>query len=237
MREGRGDVVRGLGELPVPDVRRVHQHLEHRGAGLTRRRRRGVHLLGEDVQPAAVVQRDAEHVGDDVGRELAGDVVDEVALAALDDGVDDLLGELGDASAVGLRLVGLERVADEPPVAVVLRRVLEQHHLPHRAEALLGDVVQVDAALLVGERAVVTSDRADVGVLGDRPEVALRTCVPVDGVVLAQPREGVVRLSAVEGLRVDEVDLRTRVRAHPRDFSSAAETSFTSTSRCEGLTR
>ena len=32
--------------------------------------------------------------------------------------------------------VGLERVADEPPVAMVLRRVLVQHHLPDGAEPL-----------------------------------------------------------------------------------------------------
>ena len=99
VHEGRRDVAGGLGELAIPDVRRVQQHLEHRRTRFFGRRAGRVHLLREDVQPAAVVQRDAEHVGDDVGRELAGDVLDEVALATLDDLVDDLRGELGDAPA------------------------------------------------------------------------------------------------------------------------------------------
>ena len=83
-----------LGNLPG-----VVEHLDHRrepgafGHGLGG----GVDGLGQVVELAAVVERDAEQLGDHERGHLAGDVRDCVALAPSDHAVDDLGGELLDA--------------------------------------------------------------------------------------------------------------------------------------------
>ena len=59
--------------------------------------RGGVHALGEAVEPAAVVERDADQLGDDVRRQLAGDVGDEVAGAGRRHRVDDAARQPADA--------------------------------------------------------------------------------------------------------------------------------------------
>ena len=85
-----------LGNLPG-----VVEHLDDRcepgafGHGLGG----GVDGLGQVVELASVVERDAEQLGDHERGHLAGDVGDGVALAPLDHAVDDLGGELLDAQA------------------------------------------------------------------------------------------------------------------------------------------
>jgi hypothetical protein len=83
----------------------------------------------------------------------------------------------------------------------------EEHHLADRLEALGTDVVDVDAAGVVGEGLMVASGRADVGVPREGPEErAVVGGVAVDGIVGAEPAELIVRLSVGEGGRRDEVD-------------------------------
>jgi hypothetical protein len=53
--------------------------------------------LGQRVETAPVLQREAEQVGDHERRHLAGYVGDQVARASFRDGVDDPRGELLDA--------------------------------------------------------------------------------------------------------------------------------------------
>ena len=110
----------------------VRQHLERRrtallggGDGVVGR----VHQLGEFVEPLTVRTRDAHQLGDQAGRQTAGDVVDEVALAAFDHVVDDLAGEFPDPVAEQLGALRGEPPADEELEPVVLRWVHHQHHL------------------------------------------------------------------------------------------------------------
>ena len=76
---------------------------------------RSVDGLGQVVEPAPVVERDAEQLGDDKRRHLARDVGDGVALAPLDHGVDDLGGELVDAQPQPFRRPGRELAVDDAP--------------------------------------------------------------------------------------------------------------------------
>ena len=117
----------------------------------------------------------------------------EVALAALDDVVDDLAGQLLDRGGQHLGVARREAAADEQLEAVVLGRV------HRRASSGAGSTRSIVVGLghhhAAGGRAEqprLAADGADVGVAGDRPEarpVDLR--VPVDGVVRPQP--GVLR--------------------------------------------
>ena len=100
LHERRGDVVARLGPLAGGDlagVRRASRAsprlaLLGRGDGVVGR----VHQLGQLVEPLAVGTGDAHQLGDQARRQPPGDVVHEVALAALDDVVDDLAGQLLD---------------------------------------------------------------------------------------------------------------------------------------------
>ena len=81
-----------------------------------------------------------EQVGDDDKRELGGDVGDEVGLALLDHGVDDLVGGLVDLLLeLGDHARG-EALVHEPPVAGVQRRVHVEHEQTQLLDCFLGHV-------------------------------------------------------------------------------------------------
>ncbi len=122
----------GFGPLAGRRLAGVAEHLDHRGVPLVGRCHRvvgRVHQLGELVQSLAVGTRDAHQLGDQPRRQATGDVAHEVALASVDDVVDDLARQLLDAVAQQLRVLRREPPADEQLEAVVLRRVHVQHHL------------------------------------------------------------------------------------------------------------
>ena len=119
-------------------------------------------------------------------------------------------GQLLDPTAQRLRRLRREAAADEQLEAVVLGRVHHQHHLAHPGEVLLGRLGHRDAPRRRAEQARLTTDGADVVVLGDRPEprpVGLR--VPVHRIVGPQPRVLVPRVVPVEGVVGREVDRRS----------------------------
>ena len=110
--------------------------------------------------------RDAHHVDDDPQRQGGGHVGDEVALAALDDLVDDLRRDRLDVTLHLVELAGREPPGDDPPHPGVLGVV----HVDHRAEELeelrghVGDVGARPGA--EQRRALRRLD--DVGVAGQR---------------------------------------------------------------------
>jgi hypothetical protein len=185
----------------------VGEHLEHRRhlGALGHRLGSGVDGLGQLVQAAPVIERDAEEFGDHERGQLAGDVGHEVALAPLDHGVDDRGGERLDAVTQPDRRPGREAPVDEAPVAGVPGRVHGQHHLVIAEDVT--DGIRDHDRRHRREGLGVAADRLHVLVAGDRPESrAVGFGVAVDGVVLAQPPVLVVGLAGGERRRREEVD-------------------------------
>jgi len=148
--------------------------------------------------------RDRGHVADDLERERRGDLGDEVALALLDDGVDDRLG--------GARHVGLDPVDHAGREAArhdaAQSRVARVVHVDHRAEELVegGRHVADVRALTGAEEFGLARHFEDVGVLGHRPEARaarqdhdLGLLVPRDRALAPQRCEGAFAL--LEGPR------------------------------------
>ena len=81
------------------EIERVaeHFHPSRRALLLVHRLMRGMHLLGERVEPPPIRERDAHQLGDNIGRQHAGDIRHQVAFAALDNIVDDFFRQLLDA--------------------------------------------------------------------------------------------------------------------------------------------
>ena len=215
LHQCRRDVVARVRTLLVGHRLGVGEHLDDRHALLLGRRNRivgGVHDLGELVQPLAIGARDAHQFGDQTRRQAAGDVVHEIAFAALDDVIDDLLRKFGDA--VGEKVCVLR---GEPPThqeleAVVLGRVHVQHHLAPGSQVHLVRLGQHRAARVRAVRARLAADRADVVVLGDRPETrTVGLVVPEHRRVGPQPCVLLPRVARGERGRRREVDVRSVV--------------------------
>ena len=155
---------------------------------------------------------------------------------AVGDPVDDPRRQHLDARPHRLRDLRDELPGDDLAQRRVPRRVRHQHHLV---------VAELDAASsgirMLGtdeKRGRVAAHRPDVGVAGDRPEpVAARLGVPVHRVVLAQPRELVVRLAVRERARREQIDVR-HGRESARDPSGRArKATFTRRRRPRSLVR
>ena len=140
----------------------------------------------------------AERVADHDHRQVGGDLVDEVALAPLDDGVDDLVCTPGGRAA---RLSRTRRGVK--PLFTSLRR----WRWAGSSMSIIigrGPLVRADAAG-VAEHLGSPRHVLDVGVAGDAPHVA----VVVHRVVGPQPGQGGVVVAGPEGAaaEVDVVDV------------------------------
>ncbi len=183
---------------------------------------RGVHRRRRDVVDAvlavhdevglaaylrAVLLGDAHHLGDDVHRELAGEVGDPVELPAVAAQLETLgqiaVGELLDARQQVVDPARGEAARDEGAQPVLAGRVHaeDRHHLVGVGSP--GRLLDRDA-VGVGVGAVGPQRLGDVGVPRQRPEVERR--VVVERLVLAQPgvrRVGVLLERVVVGVERD----------------------------------
>ena len=208
-----GEVVGRPGALLGDHLGGVLEHLGDRlaaGAGRLRLRR-GMDDLGQLVELAAVVERQAHQLGDHERWHFAGDVGHEVALAPVRDRIDDLLGQRRDPLAAELRRRQRELAADQLAEARVLRRVHHQHHLVGPEPADFAQRVGDHDGGLARVGLEVAVDGPDVVVAGHRPEAAaVRLLVPVDRGVFAQPAELLVRLAGREARGGQQVDVHGR---------------------------
>ena len=149
---------------------RVAEHLRLRVARVRRAVDVGVHLFGQLVEHAPMLERDAHQVGDDHRRQLARHLRDEIACAERGDGIDDLPRHFGDAIVQPLHVARREPLVDEESQFGVLGRVHDDHHEPHLLEAGRVAVGDHHAARVRRERLAVARHRDAVAVAGERPE-------------------------------------------------------------------
>ena len=121
-----------------------------------------------DDDPALVL-RDAEDLGEDLHRDLRGDLAHEVELALGQGDVQHLPRDLADLLLPDVHRARREAPVDQPAQLVVARRVHVDHRLA-RLDVLGLEVLQRRAADLGGEELDVAVDVADVLVAGHRPE-------------------------------------------------------------------
>ena len=147
------------------------------------------HVVGPAQQVVSVAGRDAQHVADHDDGQRRRDVLDEVAVAPLADGVDD--GVAGQSHPVlhGPHPLGSEPLGDEPAAPHVLGRVEVDHHGQ-------GGELGPDP-LRAGKGLGVDRDLFDGRVAGRGPQVV--GLVVVERGVGPHPGVGVVGLPAVEG--------------------------------------
>jgi hypothetical protein len=176
-----------------------------------------VHHLGELVELAPVSERNADELGDQVGRQLARDVGNEVAFAARKHGVDDHATQLSDARLEPRDAARREAAVHEPAQARVGRRV---HAEEHQTRLLEVDRIRLRrwhvALQRRGEELRVARHRDHVGVFGDHPDAARdRVGVPEDRRLAPQRCEHLVGRSVRERRGVEQVgDLhRPTIRA------------------------
>ena len=185
VHELRGDVVGGLGQLPLAELhgelvelhRRRHQVLEAVDVLGVADAEDGV---GELEDPAVMRCGDAHHVADDLQRQGGGDLLDEVALSERRDAIDDLARL--DAHGVTQARHHLRREAAVDDAAQL--GVAGIVHRDHRAEELAdldGHVADVHALArredvgspARGPHVVVPGERPVTGPAGHRLELRL----------------------------------------------------------------
>ena len=157
---------------------------------------RGHDRVGPREDVGAVVLGDAHDVGDDVHRELVGDVLHEVAGARLGGGVEHAGGARGDLLVEPLDHAGRETRADQLAHARVVGRVGRHERVAALLVAGGGEAGAVERA----ERSPVARQRLQLGVTEHHPELdafgaALERGARVapDRVLVAQLAEQLVR--------------------------------------------
>ena len=198
--------------LVIRHAHRIVEHL-HRGNGPFLNCYRFVgrmHLLGQFVQMAAVLQRDTHKIGDNVGRQFARDIADQVAFAARDYPVDDLTRQLLDPGPPRLRGARFELLAHQHPVAGMLRRVHHQHHVARGRQRRFVAVADHYSTRKGGIGLGIASDRAHVVIACYSPESApMGLGMPIYGVVTPEPAELIVGLALRERGGTEQVDCRS----------------------------
>ncbi len=164
-----------------------------------------------------VLTGDAHHLGDDLKRELGGDVDHEVALAPPDDVVDDVDRDLADPFVEPLDHPGGEALVDQEADLGVPGRVHHQHHHPLLLELVVRGLEERDTPL-AREHPGVAADLLEVVVAHHAPKPrAVRFRMEVEGCVAAQRVEHVVRNPGHERVEIREVDTGDS-RAHRGPF-------------------
>ena len=164
----------------------------------------GHHRVRPVREALALVDREAEHLRDHDQRQRLGDVVDEVALAARRDVVDELARELADV----VHQLGDARAGEPAADQAALPRVLGVVHRHDRQR--VGAAALRPHALPAAEQLGLALDVRDVVVLRHDPDAVL--LVAVHGIVLAHPAEDVVRDTPHVQRGVEGVGLERRGR-------------------------
>jgi hypothetical protein len=186
-------------------LERLHDPIHD--VGRRRHRQSGDELVGPAQQHVAVLGLDAEEVADHDHRQVRGDVVHEVALAAGRDRVDELVADAADAGLVVLDPARRQPLVHEVPPAPVVGIVEVDHR---------GDRRRVRSrAHARAEGLRVLRDPQELRVRRDAPDAP--DLVPVDRRVLAHPREVPVRVVGVpEPIQESDRGIRGRRRHAPR---------------------
>ncbi len=162
-------------------------------------------------EPFAILDGQAEHLGDHDQRQRPRDVDHEIALATTRDVVDQLARELADVRHQLGDSRRREAAADHASLAGVLGIV-------HRHDRQRIGATSLRAhALLAAEQLRMPLDEGDVFVLGDDPQVVL--VVAVHGIVLAHPRVDVVGHATYVQRGIERVDLERRRRRSGHESS------------------
>ncbi|CAB4926354.1 unannotated protein [freshwater metagenome] len=202
-KEGREDVVGRVGAPLLEQGGQVVLGLGlHLGVVLCGRlideeaHGRSQHAVAPALEGTDRIGVQADLLGDDKARQGKGEGVDEVALALVDEGIDEVVGDAGDAGQHRLDHARRQRAVDEPAVAAMHRRIGALEGL-HMAPAHLGQVI-VEHAPEIGRSLAcqlldhdVVRERGRIGqhgfqiVIGrDDEEPGLGH--PIDGCTLAQ---------------------------------------------------
>ncbi len=207
--EQRSQVILRVGSLGREDLLAVGVHFAVGGPlGVDAHHiGRRVEHLGVVIEPPAVLEGDAEHLGDDETRHLAGEISDQVARAPFDDLVDNERRKLVDPMGQRAGSARCEAPADHAPHTRVHRRVGHQHHHMIGVPSFVVGISDHDRRLR-REGLSISADGLDIVIAGQDPitRTAVRLGVAVDGVVLPEPIEGLVRLTAGKAAMVVEVD-------------------------------
>ena len=157
---------------------------------------RGQHAVAPALERADRIGVQADLLGDDEARQGKRERVDEVALAPVDERVDQVIGDPGHARKHRLDHAGGQRAVDEPAIAAMHRRVGALQGL-HMTPADLGEVI-VEHAPEIGRS--LTCQLLDHDVVRERGRIGqhgLQIVVgrddeepgfghPIDGCPLAQ---------------------------------------------------
>ncbi len=159
-------------------------------------------------QPVAVAVGHAQQAAEHAHRQLLGHPVDELEPVALLAGLEHhAAGQPTDGLFVAVHLAATERLADQPPVAGVLGRVVLEH-VAAQFEVVALDLFQGDA-LRAAEQLDVLAHVQQVGVAGDGPEALAAVVLgpPAHRVGVAQPPERGVGEPVQVRVGVDDVEV------------------------------
>jgi hypothetical protein len=168
-------------ELPQPRAHGDHP-VAQLGAFLRAEVRGTAHQLGAidgpAVEIARPIQRRPHQPGDDLDRELVGEVRDEVAATVTGEGVDQPMTQTGDLLGVAVDQLRRECALSQVPQPGVVGRVERDQHpvgrpVGERACELRAELHEPDD-LPGGVRRGVPQHLHDVGVAGDAPHVPFR---------------------------------------------------------------
>ena len=196
----------------------IREHLRERGD----ERFRVASVFGvvesdEPVRPAveqvAVIPWDAEDVGQDEQRHLGGDVLQEVDLSLLADGIDNgARMRLDGRLELTAEHLGREGAIDDLAQLGVLRRVHVEHHPAQDRHIRRLRVAQEAGSQPRRELVGVSGDMRDLGMPEHRPEAGpagerarLGFVDPDDRRLAPHLREQAVRNAVLEGVGVSEV--------------------------------
>ena len=141
LHELRRQVVAGIAAAHLEQLLEIHPG--HRVAriglrDLLRRQRHRIENASAVARPLvedlAVLLGNAEHVADDGDRQAESEILDQVHVALLDDGVDGLVDDRLDAGPHVLDAARGEGLHHESAQAGMIRRILLQHPVAHAAE-------------------------------------------------------------------------------------------------------
>jgi hypothetical protein len=153
--------------------------------------------LSQGIQRDPILVRDAEHVGNHVGRHQTGYVGDQVAGADTGHAVDDARGQLLDTRTHGFGDSGDELRCHDLAERGVPGPVGHEHHLMIAEVECLR--VRDHDRRSRRECGRIAADGLDVAVAGDCPKpLGTRFWMPVHGIIRPEPGELVMGLAVTE---------------------------------------
>ena len=203
----------------------IHEHLELRlPHQFLADRIFGIHTADHAVAPleylVAILEWNAQQLGDDLERKFSRDIGHEVASALLERALDNGDRDFADVRRERVDHARGEPAVDERAVSRVVRRVHRKHHaaaaleIVHRRIVLEGH--DATARLLGGVRCSIAVDFDDVVVARDYPEsrAVVTLGMTVNRRMLAQVGEPFVRYAGDEAIEIEQIDLAEFHGAH-----------------------